>query len=86
MRAPPPIAMIINADPFFRCTPNPFVAKGQMEGHISEFANPKKEMNKMEVTPEVTKAHIEKVMPATAHILNAFSWLRRFGISSMPAM
>ena len=47
--APPPMAMISNEEPIFVNFPNPSIARGQIEGHMSELARPSNATKVMEV-------------------------------------
>ena len=51
--AAPAMPITNRAEPILVNLPNPSMASGQMEGHISELARPSRAMNVMAVYPEV---------------------------------
>ena len=71
-KAPPAIDIINKADAIFVCFPSPFIARGQIAGHIRALASPSKAMNKTDVYSLVLTAINVNITPITADMAKAF--------------
>jgi hypothetical protein len=71
MTAAPDIAITIIDEPIFVKRPKPVIANGQIEGHINEFANPRKAINITDVKPLVSNARKANINPRKDDMINA---------------
>jgi len=68
----PDIAITIIDEPIFVKRPNSVIAKGHIDGHINEFANPSNAINITERNPLVIIAIKANINPSKDDIINAF--------------
>ena len=60
------MAITKSEDPILVNLPNPAIAKGQIEGHINEFARPSNATKITDVKPLLTMASTANKIPSSA--------------------